>query len=92
MSLKEITAQIGALSSTEKAELLKRVALDMTNAWPGIDKIPGVAGGEACVAHTRVPVWSLEGYRRLGWNEAKILEDYPTPSRNIAQDPSAHTL
>jgi uncharacterized protein (DUF433 family) len=27
---------------------------------------------------TRIPVWVLEGYRRLGWTEAKILASYPT--------------
>ncbi len=78
MSLKEISASLDALSSAEKAELLKRLALDLTNAWPGVDKIPNVVGGEACIAHTRIPVWVLEGYRRIGWSEAKILENYPT--------------
>ncbi|MCL5952062.1 MAG: DUF433 domain-containing protein [Chloroflexi bacterium] len=78
MSLKEIAAQLEALSTAEKAELLRRLALDLTHAWPGIDKTPGVAGGEACITHTRIPVWALEGYRRLGWSEARILENYPT--------------
>ncbi len=27
---------------------------------------------------TRIPVWTLEGYRRLGWSEAEILENFPT--------------
>jgi uncharacterized protein (DUF433 family) len=35
-------------------------------------------GGEACVVCTRIPVWVLENYRRLGWSEARILENYPT--------------
>ena len=78
MSLKEIAAYLDGLSLAEKAELLKRLALDLTQTWPGIDKIPEVVGGEACIAHTRVPVWVLEGYRRVGWSEAKILENYPT--------------
>ncbi len=78
MSLKEIEAQLSGLTAAEKAELLKRLALDLTHTWPGIDKIPGVAGGAACIAHTRIPVWSLEGYRRLGWSEAKILENFPS--------------
>lgn len=29
---------------------------------------------------TRIPVWVLAGYRRLGWSEARILENYPTLS------------
>ncbi len=78
MSLKEIETQVSLLTGAEKAELLKRLVLDLTHTWPGIDKIPDVAGGDACIAHTRIPVWTLEGYRRLGWSEAKILENYPT--------------
>lgn len=42
------------------------------------EKTPGVSGGEACVAGTRIPVWTLEGYSRLGWSEAEILENFPT--------------
>jgi uncharacterized protein (DUF433 family) len=37
-----------------------------------------VAGGAACVVRTRIPVWVLEGNRRLGWSEARLLENYPT--------------
>ncbi|MFN8489198.1 MAG: DUF433 domain-containing protein [Caldilineaceae bacterium] len=46
--------------------------------WLGIEKTPGVVGGDACIANTRIPVWALEGYRRLGWHEAQILENFPT--------------
>ena len=27
---------------------------------------------------TRIPVWALEGYRRLGLKDSEILENYPT--------------
>ena len=27
---------------------------------------------------TRIPVWGLEGYRRAGWGDAQILENFPT--------------
>lgn len=42
-----------------------------------IEKRPGVAGGDACVSRTRIPVWTLERYRRLGWTEAQILDSFP---------------
>jgi uncharacterized protein (DUF433 family) len=45
--------------------------------WPGIEKNPGVAGGAACIVRTRIPVWVLENYRRLGWTEATLLASYP---------------
>ena len=53
------------------------MSLDLTHVWPGIEKTAGVAGGEACIVRTRIPVWVLEGYRRLGWSEARLLENYP---------------
>ena len=35
-------------------------------------------GGEACVRTTRVPVWVLVGYRKLGVTDERLLEFYPT--------------
>jgi uncharacterized protein (DUF433 family) len=42
-----------------------------------IRKTPGVMGGEACVRATRVPVWVLVGYRKLGVPDERLLEFYP---------------
>jgi len=78
MPLHELEQQLSALSRSEKAHLLKRLAIDLGEAWPGIERTPGVAGGDACVVRTRIPVWTLENYRRLGWTEARILENFPT--------------
>jgi uncharacterized protein (DUF433 family) len=57
--------------------MLKYLAAEITQHWPGVDRTPGVCGGAACVGRTRIPVWTLEGYRRLGWSEARILENFP---------------
>ena len=78
MGLKDLEPQLLALSPAEKAEALKLLTLDLTHTWPGIEKTPGVVGGSACVVRTRIPVWALENYRRLGWSEARVLENYPT--------------
>jgi uncharacterized protein (DUF433 family) len=43
-----------------------------------IERTPGVMGSDACIVRTRIPIWLLESYRRLGWSEARILESYPT--------------
>ena len=48
------------------------------DTWPKIDKNPGVSGGDAVIVRTRIPVWSLEGYRRLGWGDTEILENFPS--------------
>ena len=78
MTLKELEPQLASLSRAEKAQVLQMLALEIANAWPGIEKTPGVAGGAARVVRTRIPVWTLENYRRLGWSEARILANFPT--------------
>ncbi|GAB4282165.1 MAG: DUF433 domain-containing protein [Oscillatoriaceae cyanobacterium] len=50
----------------------------LAKTWPGIEKTPGVCGGDACIGNTRIPVWLLVNARRLGISEANLLEDYPT--------------
>jgi len=78
MSMQSIEPQISRLSRAEKAELLQRLAREVGNAWAGIENTAGVSGGEACIVRTRIPVWTLENYRRLGWTEAALLENFPS--------------
>lgn len=44
-------------------------------------KSPGVCGGDACVRGTRLAVWGLEQWRRLGWDDARFLDAYPQLTR-----------
>jgi len=78
MSIQNIEPEISRLSRAEKAELLQRLAQEVGNTWAGIEKTAGVSGGEACIVRTRIPVWTLENYRRLGWKEATLLENFPS--------------
>lgn len=50
----------------------------MTTTISWISKKPDRCGGDACVRETRIPVWGLVNYRRLGLTEAQILEAYPS--------------
>jgi uncharacterized protein (DUF433 family) len=43
----------------------------------GIESTAGVCGGDPRIAGTRIPVWVLEQYRRLGMTEAQLLTSYP---------------
>jgi uncharacterized protein (DUF433 family) len=43
----------------------------------GIEVTPEVCGGAACIQSTRIPVWVLEEWRRLGKTESEILAFYP---------------
>jgi uncharacterized protein (DUF433 family) len=47
-----------------------------------IPKKPDRGGGDACIRETRIPVWTVVNYRRLGASDARVLEAYPslTPS------------
>jgi uncharacterized protein (DUF433 family) len=38
-----------------------------------ITKTLGVCGGRACIRGTRITVWGLVSYRRLGMSDADIL-------------------
>ena len=78
MTPRELLAELMALSKAEKAEVVERLAQDIDGVWPGIEKTPGVVGGSARIVRTRISVWVLEGYRRLGWTDAQLLASYPT--------------
>lgn len=45
---------------------------------PTVEKTPGVCGGDARIANTRIPVWLLVGYRKDGVTDARLLEMYPS--------------
>lgn len=39
-----------------------------------IQKTPGVCGGRACIRNTRITVWGLEVWRRLGLSDERIRQ------------------
>lgn len=77
-TLREAEKLLSAMTRAEKAQLLQWVVHDLGDAFPGVDSIPGVCGGEPCIVRTRIPVWVLEQARRLGTSEAELLQCYPT--------------
>ena len=78
MTTQELQAQLLSLSSIERSNLIQFLTHSLEAPWQGICKTPGVMGGEACVRDTRIPVWLLVSYTRLGLSEAKLLDNYPT--------------
>lgn len=78
MNLKELEPQLLALSATEKNQAIQLILNSLPNGWHGIEKNPGVCGGDACIRSTRIPVWLLVSYHHQGLSDAKILEAYPT--------------
>ena len=76
--LEQLQEMLSELTKAEKAQLLQWVAKDLGDAFPGIESMPGVCGGEPCIVRTRIPVWLLEQARRLGAAEADLLRSYPS--------------
>jgi len=42
-----------------------------------IQKTPGVCGGDACIRHTRIPVWLIISFLQNGLNQTDLLRNYP---------------
>src|SRR5438552_3944827 len=72
-ALDQVEQLLSQLSPAEKARLLQRLARDIGHSFPGIERTPGIAGGEPCIVRTRIPVWVLAEARRLGASEADRL-------------------
>jgi uncharacterized protein (DUF433 family) len=82
MTTQELQNQLLSLSSVERSNLIQFLTHSLEAPWQGIHKTPGVMGGEACIRDTRIPVWLLVSYRRLGLSEAKLLDHYPMLTAN----------
>ena len=50
----------------------------MTATVTWISKKPDRCGGDACIRETRIPVWVLVNYRRLGASDTDMLRSYPS--------------
>ncbi|MFZ5819602.1 MAG: DUF433 domain-containing protein [Chloroflexota bacterium] len=77
-AIKTAEQLLSRMSRGEKAQLLQWIARDLADAYPGIESTPGVCGGEARIVRTRIPVWALVQFRKLGASEADLLLQYPT--------------
>ena len=77
-TLQEVEKLLSVMTRAEKAQLLQWVVRDLGDAFPGIESAPDVCGGAPCIVRTRIPVWVLEQYRRLGASDAELLRSYPT--------------
>jgi uncharacterized protein (DUF433 family) len=77
MNIQELETQVLTLNAVDKAKLITILTQTLTNGSLGIKKTPGVCGGDACIGNTRIPVWVLVGYRRLGSSDSELLKCYP---------------
>jgi len=76
--IKALEQQLLALKPSEKVQVIQLLSQSLGNDWQGIEKTPGICGGQACIVNTRIPVWVLVEARRLGYSDADLLTSYPT--------------
>jgi uncharacterized protein (DUF433 family) len=77
-SLTDIRDAIALLPKPEQARLLASVATEVSESFPGITADAGICGGSARIVRTRIPVWTLESFRRQGLSEGSMLQAFPT--------------
>ena len=73
----ELETQLLKLSPGERLTVMQAILQLVATPARGISKTPGVMGGDACIANTRIPVWLLVSYRQQGMSDGQILEGYP---------------
>ncbi len=69
---------LSEMTQAEKIQFLQLIARDLSGGVPGIVSTPEVCGGYPRIAGTRIAVWVLVQYRKLGATEADLLRMYPT--------------
>jgi uncharacterized protein (DUF433 family) len=77
MTITELKIDLASLTIADKAAAIEFLLQTVSNSSLGIKKTPGVCGGDACIGNTRIPVWVLVGYRRLGCRDAELFKCYP---------------
>jgi uncharacterized protein (DUF433 family) len=77
-SFEQAQSAVAALPRRDRARLFMWMAADTTDQLPGIEFDPRICDGSARIAGTRITVWSLESWRRLGAPDEEILRNYPT--------------
>ena len=54
------------------------ISKEIGATFPGIEKTAHVCGGSACIIRTRIPVWTLVSFKKLGADDSTLLSSYPS--------------
>ena len=89
-SAQDLIRQIDNLPSRDQERLVHELVARMgywpllmlegylPDRYPSLVSTPDVCGGSTRIVRTRIPVWTLEHMRQLGFTESKILQSFPT--------------
>lgn len=80
-ALQQVQSVLPELTTLEKYQLLQTIMADIQYPGRAIVHTPGVVGGSARIDGSRIPVWILVNFRKIGVEDTELLEDYPTLSR-----------
>ena len=78
MTFQELAPQLLSLSEADKIVAIRALKQSLNGSLQGIERTPGVCGGDARIANTRIPVWVLVEARTGGYSDADLLVSYPT--------------
>ena len=78
LSFQQIEVLVAQWTFEQKIQLLNFMGKTLYQTYTGIEKTYNVCGGSACVVRTRIPVWTLVEYKRLGLTDEALLDAYPT--------------
>ena len=53
------------------------VAVKESKVHPYVTNVPGVCGGRSVIEGTRIPVWSLVKWYKLGFSIEDIMREFP---------------
>lgn len=82
MDVQQLAVAAQSLSFEQRKELIETISSQQPKLNPQsigyVTKTPGVCGGKACVAGTRVRVMDIAiWHERLGWSADKIVSEIP---------------
>ena len=80
-ALDQVRNLLETLNEHDRAATLELLSREMGGDFPGIERTPGVCGGEPRIVRTRSPVWVLAQARRQGLTDEDLLRAYPTLRR-----------
>lgn len=73
------TTLLKAIDESQTTASVPAAEPSTPSSW--VEKLPGVCGGDARIRKTRITVWGLVGWRRLGLSDSDILTRHPDLSQ-----------
>ncbi len=77
MTLKDLEAQLLALTPAEKQRIIQLLTQSLVTAPADAAKPVSSGAGEARIGDTKIAIWELVNAKELGCSDADLLQIYP---------------